>query len=518
MKKPKVLDNSIAFIESRLVDEISVAVIAEQAFFSKTHYQRLFRAIVGEPVMEYVKNRRLHLACREILTSDMNVINIAMKYGYDSHEGFTRAFKAYFGVPPSSYRKRGISSERSVIKMLSNEVMNRIGQNLEMLSATLNGFIGEAERLSAKSLEADANKGMGIAIVAQELRNLSGRVARFKEEDVKGLVVGDMSAFEMANRIFHVLRVLDDITFQMNLLRFFSGIETGRIAPPCERDEFDTIDDGYDKLCSHIVGKKEYMVELIHGAVELIHSDIKQEAENCVTTAIEAVENSIEDGKITASSAHAAVESLDERSRAYAHIAKRVDENIVALSNLVCDLKNTKVVSSILPLLGNSAFEMNISAFNATVETARAGNTPKCIEATKKIMRYAEVLQNTHQECESLANEYNRLIALTERNAIQSEQSIANRRVDDLMFQSSILSSQFSLEAERACHDSFSNLAQIANDNHRHFAESKDVAKYGKELESFLENLNKAVAEVGIYGGSFAYFAKEYENFMNRIG
>ncbi|MDE7327194.1 MAG: AraC family transcriptional regulator, partial [Lachnospiraceae bacterium] len=94
MKKSNIMDGSIDFIESRLTEAIDVGELAQQAFFSKTHYQRLFRAIVGELVMEYVKNRRLQLACRDVLAGNTKILDIALKYGYDSHEGFTRAFSS----------------------------------------------------------------------------------------------------------------------------------------------------------------------------------------------------------------------------------------------------------------------------------------------------------------------------------------------------------------------------------------------------------------------------------------
>ena len=53
MKNPNAINGSIDFIESRLTKAIDIGELAQQAFFSKTHYQRLFRAAVGEPVMEY---------------------------------------------------------------------------------------------------------------------------------------------------------------------------------------------------------------------------------------------------------------------------------------------------------------------------------------------------------------------------------------------------------------------------------------------------------------------------------
>lgn len=92
MKNFNAIEGSIDFIESRLTEAIEIGDLAQQAFFSKTHYQRLFRAIVGEPVMEYVKNRRLQLACRDVHEGNTGILGIALKYGYDSHEGFTRAF------------------------------------------------------------------------------------------------------------------------------------------------------------------------------------------------------------------------------------------------------------------------------------------------------------------------------------------------------------------------------------------------------------------------------------------
>lgn len=176
MKNSNAIDDSISFIESSLTEAIDIGELAQQAFFSKTHYQRLFRATVGEPVMEYVTNRRLQLACRDVRAGSNGILDIALKYGYDSHEGFTRAFKAYFGVTPSEYRKCGIPNETEVIVMLSNEVLNRIGKNAEKTSAMLSNFIEEAEKLVAlanKTAELAGAKGTTTTIVANELSNLT---------------------------------------------------------------------------------------------------------------------------------------------------------------------------------------------------------------------------------------------------------------------------------------------------------------------------------------------------------
>ena len=514
MSKPNQLGDSIAFIESHLTEGINIEALAEQAFFSKTHYQRLFRAIVGEPVMEYVKNRRLQLACREVFEGDAGILTIALKYGYNSHEGFTKAFKAYFGVAPSEYRKRGKLNETEAIKMLSNEILNRIGQKVELISATLNNFIEGAEKLSSSAYEVSGTGNAGTNIVAKELKNLAQRVRNFVNDNMKDLLAGGVSAFEMADKIFSSMRYLDDVTFQMNLLRFFSGIETGRISPP--KNEFDALDADYAKLCNQLVERKEQMIALMYEAIDLIYTDIKQEAANCLASAISAVSKAIEEGKYTADSTHVAAESLGDCGGAFKHIAKEVNNTIHALNAVVQNYSTASNLHSASSQQGNLAFSMNICAFNVAIEATRADNDTKCVTAAEKIMKYAGILQDTYLECEALLNEYERLTALTQRSGKQSKQDLAMKRVDDIIFQCGILSSQFALEAERINLDAFRNLAGTANTIYENLVSTRDVAQCREAVGQFLQKLNNEVSALE-NRGSFAYFTQEYGHYLNRI-
>lgn len=149
--------------------------------------------------MAYVKNRRLQLACRAVGAGDAGILDIAVKYGYESHEGFARAFKAYFGVTPTGYRKCMISEEREVVGMLADEVLNRIGQRAEKTSAMLGIFVGKAEKLADFALETAEQagaKGATTVMLADELRSLAGRMRRLENEQVRNLAVGRGSAFE----------------------------------------------------------------------------------------------------------------------------------------------------------------------------------------------------------------------------------------------------------------------------------------------------------------------------------
>lgn len=522
MNKSNAINGSIDFIESRLTEAIDLAELAQQAFFSKTHYQRLFRAIVGEPVMEYVKNRRLQLACRDVQAGNIGILDIALKYGYGSHEGFTRAFKAYFGVTPSEYRKYSNPNETEADVMLSNELLNRIEQNAEKTSAILSNFIEEAEKLVSltnKTAESAGEKGAAATIVANGLSHLAQRMGQLRNETVRNLTAGGRSSFEMFDRIYALIRCIDDGVFQMHLLRFFCGIEMGRISPP--KDQFEAIDADYAKLCSQFAGNKEHMTALMNEAVELLNEDIKQEAANCMETCIKEVNKAIEIGENTAASAHAAAKSLNHRGRAFFHIAKEVSACIDMLKNVTEDfniLQDNALqnLSTALSELANIVYSMNIHGFNASVEAARAGNPAECLAAAEKIAQFTEVLQTTYRQCETLCSEYGRLTELTKRNGPQCKQALTEKHIDDILFQSKIVSSQFALESERINREAFRALAQTAITADTNLVKTRNVAEYREAIAKFLQALNREISTLEI-GGSFAYLAKEYENFLKHI-
>ena len=531
MKKSNAIDGSLNFIENLLTslqkrtvseaggqpEEINIATLAEQSYFSKTHYQRLFRAIVGEPVMEYVKNRRLQLACRDLVTSKASILDISLNYGYDSHDGFTRAFKAYFGVTPSEYRRREKSSKTEVGKMISNEVMNRIGQNAERISAALTNFIEEAELLignANKTAKESGVSGKGVIITANELGNMAERMRKLRDDDVKGLVKGSAFAFEMSDQILFLMRCIDDMVFQMNLLRFLSGVETGRISPP--KDEFEAIDASYAKLCGELESSKQNILKLMAEAVELLQTDIRQEAANRLDAAVKAAHKAAEEGESTAASMGAAAASLGGNDREFKFIEERIKETITILKNAADCFANTGEFNDAILQMQHAAYNTNINAFNAAIASARAGDTSDDAAAANKVRNYARVLQQTAGECESLCAEYKRLTDLTIQDGKQSEQALAEKHIDDLIFQSAILSGQFALEAERINRDTFRTLAQAAGAAHMQFVQSRDIVQCCKSVEEFLQNLNKEFSALEV-GGSFAYFEREYEMFLNRI-
>ena len=92
------------YIHGHLGEEIDPATLARIACFSLHHFHRVFRVLVGESVMEYTRRLGLEQAAVRLKFDAEPVTGIALRSGYDSHEGFTRAFTARFGVPPSEFR------------------------------------------------------------------------------------------------------------------------------------------------------------------------------------------------------------------------------------------------------------------------------------------------------------------------------------------------------------------------------------------------------------------------------
>ena len=100
---------SIDYMEQNLPNELNIEKIAEIAALSPFYYPRIFGAMCGMTVGEYIRARRMTLAAQELACSDRRVIDIALKYGYDSPDSFAKAFQRFHGISPAQARESGVS-------------------------------------------------------------------------------------------------------------------------------------------------------------------------------------------------------------------------------------------------------------------------------------------------------------------------------------------------------------------------------------------------------------------------
>jgi AraC family transcriptional regulator len=102
------VQESIDYIEEALAEKITLSHLASIAGFSDFHYHRIFYMMTGDTVMEYVRKRRLARAAYDLSYTEEKILDIALTYGFQSHETLTRAFKKLFHMTPSEYRRKGI--------------------------------------------------------------------------------------------------------------------------------------------------------------------------------------------------------------------------------------------------------------------------------------------------------------------------------------------------------------------------------------------------------------------------
>lgn len=105
MNYDTALQGALDYIDLNIKSELSAAEISQSVGYSAFHFTRVFARIIGVPVMTYVTWRKLQYALSDLARGE-KVVDVAMDYGFETHAGFTKAFKHRYGFPPSMCRLR----------------------------------------------------------------------------------------------------------------------------------------------------------------------------------------------------------------------------------------------------------------------------------------------------------------------------------------------------------------------------------------------------------------------------
>jgi AraC family transcriptional regulator len=104
MESWESIQKVLSHIEENLSEKVEISNLASVACLSPFYFQKLFHRLVGKPVAEYIKLRRLANAADYLAINNIQIIDVSINFGFDNHETFTRAFKEAYGLTPTNYR------------------------------------------------------------------------------------------------------------------------------------------------------------------------------------------------------------------------------------------------------------------------------------------------------------------------------------------------------------------------------------------------------------------------------
>lgn len=153
------IQKSIDYIEDNLKEKITIEDLARISFFSVFHFHRIFHAVVGDPVMEYIRKRRLSNAAQDLLEPSKRITDIAYDYFFNSHDTFTRAFKRLYSISPGEYRKnkvqiilhekKDLSIQQKIDELQGGYIMNpKIVLKEDFMVIGMETFISKEEYLN----------------------------------------------------------------------------------------------------------------------------------------------------------------------------------------------------------------------------------------------------------------------------------------------------------------------------------------------------------------------------------
>lgn len=103
--KKQYINDLVDWIEANLTDDLNIDLITLKSGYSKWHMQRMFKEMTGQTLAAYTRKRRLTLSAMALRLTRMPLIDIAVRFGFDNQQNFTRVFKNHFSVTPGAFRR-----------------------------------------------------------------------------------------------------------------------------------------------------------------------------------------------------------------------------------------------------------------------------------------------------------------------------------------------------------------------------------------------------------------------------
>lgn len=151
------LQQAIGYMEAHLLEDINYEDVARQVHTSGYEFHRAFSFLTGMTANSYIRNRRLSLAGREIIETNTRITDIALKYGYDTPESFTKAFTRFHGVAPRLARTEGAKLRMFNPFVIKIAVEGGQGMDYRIVQTKAQRFIARARNFPNEIINDDDN-------------------------------------------------------------------------------------------------------------------------------------------------------------------------------------------------------------------------------------------------------------------------------------------------------------------------------------------------------------------------
>lgn len=482
---------SLAVIEENIQRKLTVESLAESIHLSRYHYQRLFREIMGDSVMRYVAGRRIALAAADLAETDESILAIALKYGYDSHEGFTRSFRAQMGVSPREYRKYHLSVHSAKKKkegnaMTDSKTVGEIIRNLNNLIIQIREVTEYTRKNKTSAPDAAAfysgfwdTAAAGADAMADDLTAALERISHLSQRP------DEISAG------FFILRTMETTALKADILAFQIRLTLAR-ARPEHRAVFEPISRRYAGLAQNTRIKIHTVTALFRELTGLIFQDMRKNAARKLQDAAAAGRAAA--GKLSA-----------DPSLPYGYLADEISQIAEALSSLALDEISVSCLEDAL-------LQLEIIASAADLDLLR---TPSHRQLFDGIPAFREQLEEAVLLFRELSEYIVPDIAARQEPAEQEE----DKEHSETAFQSGIL--LFHLRGEvqklgqklspeqKAVFDKICTRISAVSQPSLHKAKDPSPEKSAEILRQAYEELSAEAEKLGAWGTPIRLIAEE---------
>lgn len=231
------IQNAIDYIEDNLYEKIEIEDVARTAFMSLSSFYTVFSSLLGTTVKDYIRKRRLSMSSYELVNSDLSVLDIALKYQYNTYESYSRAFKKLFGISPQNYREKNLyTNVFPRITLIYNDlsggnymVSREMNKDIvfEKINAVSNGYVLDIDIDHFDSVNKNYGHDIGdklLVEVPERIKkvlikhNLNVDVTRIKNDEFAVIIKDQSKAFieKLSEDIINAMAdkfVFDDLSF-----------------------------------------------------------------------------------------------------------------------------------------------------------------------------------------------------------------------------------------------------------------------------------------------------------------